>query len=71
MYANDDGEEGAGDHVRERGEGERLILSTRVVELLRNGEGLSVEFKRCSGRVEHDVFEAVCAFLNRVERRCV
>lgn len=43
----------------ERGEGERLISSTRVVELLRNGEGLSVEFKRCSGRIEHDVFETI------------
>ena len=31
----------------------------------RNGEGLSVEFKRCSGRIEHDVFETICAFLNR------
>ena len=31
-------------------------------ELLRNGEGLSVEFKRCSGRIEHDVFETICAF---------
>ena len=24
--------------------------------------GLSVEFKRCSGRIEHDVFETICAF---------
>ena len=35
---------------------------TKVDELLRNGEGLSVEFKRCSGRIEHDVFETICAF---------
>ena len=32
-----------------------MILATRVAELLRNGEGLSVEFKRCSGLLEHDV----------------
>ena len=38
-----------------------LAISHRS-ELLRNGEGLSVEFKRCSGRIEHDVFEAVCVF---------
>ncbi len=38
---------------------------TRLDELLRNGEGLATEFKRCSGRVEHDVFESICAFLNR------
>ena len=33
-----------------------MILPTRVVELLRNGEGLSVEFKRCSGRIVNDRF---------------
>ena len=48
-----------------------MISTTRVAELLRNGEGLSVEFKRCSGRIEHDVFEADCAFLDRVDGRCV
>ena len=42
-----------------------MILATRVAELLRNGEGLSGEFKRCSGRIEHDVFETIYAFLNR------
>ena len=30
--------------------------NAKIAELLRNGEGLSVEFKRCSGRIEHDVF---------------
>jgi len=29
------------------------------------GETSSVEFKRCGGEVEHDVFESICAFLNR------
>ena len=48
-----------------------MIATTRVAELLRNGEGLSVEFKRCSGRIEHDVFETACAFLDWVEWRCV
>ena len=59
---NDRKEEGAGDRVRERGEGERLNSSARVANLLRNGEGLSVEFKRCSGRIEYDVFETISAF---------
>ena len=59
---NDRKEEGAGDRVRERGEGERLNSSARVANLLRNGEGLSVEFKRCSGRIEHDVFETIGTF---------
>ena len=47
--------------MRERGEGERLNSSVRVAELLRNGEGLSVGFKRCSGRIGYDVFETICS----------
>ena len=38
------------------------IVNTHIQKLLRNGEGLSVEFKRCSGRIEHDVFETICSF---------
>lgn len=41
------------------------MTKTRLDELLGNGEGLATEFKRCSGKVEHDVFESICAFLNR------
>ncbi|MGP1577548.1 MAG: AlbA family DNA-binding domain-containing protein [Treponema sp.] len=29
------------------------------------GETVSVEFKRCGGNIEHDVYETVCAFSNR------
>ena len=29
------------------------------------GETSSIEFKRCGKEVEHDVFESICAFLNR------
>lgn len=39
--------------------------NARLSELLKNGEGLTAEFKRCSGCIEHDVFETICAFLNR------
>ena len=42
-----------------------MVNKTKIAELLRNGEGLAVEFKRCSGRIEYDVFETICAFLNR------
>lgn len=41
------------------------MTNGRLGELLRKGEGLTIEFKRCAGRVEHDVFESICAFLNR------
>lgn len=29
------------------------------------GETIAVEFKRCGNRIEHDVYETVCSFLNR------
>ena len=41
------------------------MTKERIAGLLRNGEGLTIEFKLCSGNVEHDVFESICAFLNR------
>ncbi len=33
--------------------------------LLDHGEGLQVEFKTCQTRLSRDVYESVCAFLNR------
>jgi len=42
-----------------------MVTVNRISKLLRNGEGLGIEFKRCSGEIEHDVFETICAFLNR------
>lgn len=39
-----------------------VISTTRVAELLRNGERLSVEFKRCSGRIEHGGSGTICTF---------
>ena len=40
-----------------------------LVELLRNiiasGERLTIEFKECRTTVNRDVYESICAFLNR------
>ena len=33
--------------------------------LIKQGEGISVEFKACRRRLNRDVYETVCAFLNR------
>ena len=33
--------------------------------ILMVGETVTVEFKRCGNGIEHDVYESVCAFLNR------
>jgi len=34
-------------------------------ELIRRGEGLTLEFKTCRSAINRDVYETVCAFLNR------
>jgi len=33
--------------------------------MLKVGENIGVEFKRCGNGIEHDVYETVCSFLNR------
>ena len=38
---------------------------TTMKSLLTIGEHVAVEFKRCGNGIEHDVYESVCAFLNR------
>jgi ATP-dependent DNA helicase RecG len=37
----------------------------RISKLLAQGEGLNLEFKTCRMALSRDVFETVCAFLNR------
>lgn len=39
--------------------------ASNIRELLHAGEGLDVEFKTCRDALNRDVFESVCAFLNR------
>ncbi|MDR0671418.1 MAG: putative DNA binding domain-containing protein, partial [Oscillospiraceae bacterium] len=40
-------------------------MNAKIQKLLRDGEGLAVEFKRCRDKLSHTVFETVCAFSNR------
>ena len=37
----------------------------KLKELLTGGEGINVEFKQSRNKLNKDVFESVCAFLNR------
>ena len=41
------------------------ISIKQIRELIRQGEGISVEFKTCRNKINRDVYETVCAFLNR------
>jgi len=36
-----------------------------IKKLIRKGEGISIEFKECRNKRNKDVFESICAFLNR------
>ncbi len=37
----------------------------QIDSILQQGEGISVEYKRCSRQLPESFFETVCAFLNR------
>ena len=37
----------------------------KIKELLNGGESITVEFKQSRNKLNKDVFESVCAFLNR------
>lgn len=39
--------------------------SNKLLEIVKSGEGLTVEFKTCRTKVNRDVYESICAFLNR------
>ena len=45
---------------------ERPLMNREDFEdILKRGEGTSIEFKRCGKLPEHDTFETICAFSNR------
>ena len=41
------------------------MLRTKLQEIIDSGEGLTVEFKECRTGLNRDVYESICAFLNR------
>lgn len=38
---------------------------SKILELIRKGEGLDLEFKSCRNQLNRDIYKTVCAFLNR------
>ena len=40
-------------------------MDGRLAQYLLQGEGISLEFKRCGNQPGADVFETICAFVNR------
>ena len=42
-----------------------IMQEKQIIELLNKGEGINIEFKESRNKLNRDVFESVCAFLNR------
>jgi len=40
-------------------------MKENIRQLLEQGEGISVEFKKASSQLPESFFETICAFLNR------
>ena len=41
-------------------------MNADISKLISKGEGIDIEFKECRNKLTSDVFESVCAFLNRI-----
>ncbi len=41
------------------------VKERKLMKLIRQGEGISTEFKTCRNSLSRDIYETVCAFLNR------
>jgi len=41
------------------------MLKNKIHKIIRQGEGLRIEFKECKQDITKDVYQTVCAFLNR------
>jgi len=40
-------------------------MTKKILSLIAQGEGISIEFKESKSKLNRDVHESVCAFLNR------
>jgi len=40
-------------------------IESQLINLIRKGEGIDLEFKTCRNQLNRDIYETVCAFLNR------
>ncbi len=45
-----------------------MTNQSRIQKLIQYGEGLNLEFKKCRDKLNQDVYQTICAFLNRYGR---
>ncbi len=41
------------------------MIMEKLLNIIANGEGLTVEFKKSREKITSDVYQSICAFLNR------
>ena len=42
-----------------------MSLASKIIDTIKKGEGIGIEFKESKNKLNKDVFDTVCAFLNR------
>ena len=42
-----------------------IMKNKQLIDLISRGESINIEFKRCKNKINKDVFDSICAFLNR------
>ena len=40
-------------------------INNELLEIINSGESVTVEFKKATNKLPHNLFETICAFLNR------
>lgn len=40
-------------------------MISKIIETIKQGEGIKIEFKECKNKLNKDIYTTVCAFLNR------
>jgi ATP-dependent DNA helicase RecG len=40
-------------------------MISKIIDTIKKGEGIKIEFKESKNKLNKDVFDTVCAFLNR------
>ena len=44
---------------------EGVNMNSKILDTIKTGEGLKIEFKESKNKLNKDVYESICAFLNR------
>jgi ATP-dependent DNA helicase RecG len=43
-----------------------MTMIQRILDLIKSGEGMTIEFKESRNKLNKNIYETVCSFLNRL-----